>query len=140
LIILKKIRQLGIWLEVTSLIIPGINDDQHEIRDMANFVATELGLDVPWHISRFFPAYKMKEVPATPLQTLLMAKKIGLEAGLSYVYLGNVKSDGDMDTKCPQCGHVLIERSYFGIMKNNVQENRCPNCGKEIAGVGLSGK
>lgn len=134
---LKKIRQLGIWLEVTSLIIPGVNDDQHEIRDMANFVAKELGMDVPWHVSRFFPAYKMKEVPATPLKTLQMAKKIGLEAGLYYVYLGNVINNGDMDTKCPQCGHLLIERSNFGIMKNNVQENLCPNCGMEIAGFGL---
>jgi pyruvate formate lyase activating enzyme len=134
---LKKIRQLGIWLEVTSLIIPGVNDDQHEIRDMANFVATELGLDVPWHISRFFPAYKMKEVSATPLQTLQMAKKIGLEAGLYYVYLGNLGDNGNLDTICPKCGQILIERSNFGIMKNNIQDNRCPNCGMEIAGVGL---
>jgi len=79
---LKRIKQLGIWLEVTSLIIPTVNDDPHEIREMANFVATELGRDVPWHISRFFPAYKMKEIPPTPLQTLQMAKKIGLEAGI----------------------------------------------------------
>lgn len=135
---LKKIKQLGIWLEVTSLIIPGINDDPHEIRDMASFVATELGVDVPWHISRFFPAYKMKDVPATPAQTLQKAKEIGLEAGLYYVYLGNVTSNGDMDTKCPQCGKILIERSNFGVMKNIIQENRCPNCGMEIAGVVLS--
>jgi len=134
---LKKIRQLGIWLEVTSLIIPGVNDDPVEIREMANFIANELGQDVPWHISRFFPAYKMKDIPATPLQTLQMAKKIGLEAGLYYVYLSNVKSDGDMDTKCPQCGYLLIERSYFGMMVNNIQENHCPNCGMNIAGIGL---
>ena len=84
---LKKIKQLGIWLEVTSLIIPGINDDPKEIRDMANFIAVELGLDVPWHISRFFPAYKMNNVTETPLKTLQVAKKIGLEAGLNYVYI-----------------------------------------------------
>ncbi|MFC2088925.1 AmmeMemoRadiSam system radical SAM enzyme [Calditrichota bacterium] len=137
---LKKIKQLGIWLEVTSLIIPGVNDDQYEIREMANFVASELGLDVPWYISCFFPAYKMKEIPDTPLQTLQMAKKIGLEEGLNYVYLDNVKSDGDIYTKCPQCGYVLIDRSYFGMMKNNIQENHCPNCGRKIAGVGLSTK
>ena len=134
---LKKIKQLGIWLEVTSLIIPSVNDDQYEIRDMANFVATELGLDVPWHISRFFPAYKMKEVPATPFKTLQLAKEIGLEAGLNYVYLGNMGDNGNLDTICPKCGYILIERSDFGVMKNIIQDGRCPNCGMEIAGVGL---
>ena len=123
---------------MTSLIIPEVNDDPQEIRDIANFVVKELGRDVPWHISRFFPAYKMKDVPPTPLKTLQTAKQIGLDAGLSYVYLGNVKSEEDTDTKCPQCGHVLIERSYFGMIKNNIQENCYPNCGMGIASVGLS--
>jgi len=134
---LKKIKQLGIWLEVTSLIIPGVNDDPDEIRDMANFVATELGIDVPWHISRFYPAYKMKEIPATPLKILQMAKKIGFEAGLNYVYLGNLGDNGNLNTLCPKCGQILIERSNFGVMKNIIQDSRCPNCGMEIAGVGL---
>ncbi|HNS17852.1 MAG TPA: DUF1684 domain-containing protein [Bacteroidales bacterium] len=87
---------MNIWLEVTSLIIPGINDDLKEIRDMANFVAVELGADVPWHISSFFSAYKMKEVPATPLKTLRAAKETGIEAGLNYVYTGNTANTGDM--------------------------------------------
>lgn len=134
---LKKIKRLGIWLEVTSLIIPSVNDDPHEIRDMANFVATELGRDVPWHISRFFPAYKMKGIPATPLQTLQMAKKIGLDAGLYFVYLGNLQNNGYTNTNCPHCGHVLIERTIFGIIKNIIQDSHCLNCGMEIAGVGL---
>ena len=135
---LKKIKQLGIWLEVTSLIIPGINDDRHEIRDMVKFVVTELGDDVPWHISRFFPAYKMKDVLSTPVKTLQVAKKIGLEAGLNYVYMGNIPDNGNMSTICPNCGQTLIERSNFGVMKNNIKNECCPNCGKEIAGVGLS--
>ena len=134
---LKKIKQLHIWLEVTSLIIPGINDDQYEIRDMANFIANELGLDVPWHISRFFPDYKMKEIPATPLKTLQLAKDIGLETGLNYVYLGNITNHGNADTKCPGCGQILIERINFGIIKNKIQDGCCPNCGMEIAGVNL---
>jgi len=134
---LKKIKQMGFWLEVTSLIIPGINDGPKEIRDMANFLAAELGVDVPWHISRFSPAYKMKDVPATPLKTLQAAKEIGLKAGLNYVYIGNFASDRDMDTKCPQCGYVLIERLNFGIIKNNIKDGHCPNCGTKIAGVGL---
>jgi len=134
---LKKIKQIDIWLEVTSLIIPGINDDLKEIRDMANFVAVELGADVPWHISSFFPAYKMKDVPPTSIQTLQLAKEIGLEAGLNYVYIGNTSNTGDMNTKCPQCSYVLIERLNFGIIKNNIKEGHCPNCGTQIAGVGL---
>jgi len=134
---LKKIKQLGIWLEVTSLIIPGINDEETEIREMANFVAAELGKEVPWHISRYFPAYKMENVPPTPVKTLFKARKIGCDAGLNYVYIGNIGYYDDMDTKCPQCGHVLIERSYFGIVRNTIREHRCPNCGREIVGVGL---
>jgi pyruvate formate lyase activating enzyme len=134
---LKKIKELGIWLEVTSLIIPGINDDSQEIRDMASFVATELGINVPWHISRFYPAYKMKDVPPTPLNTLQKAKETGLEAGLNYVYIGNTLNTGDMNTKCPQCGYMLIERMNFGIIKNNIKEGHCLNCGTKIAGVGL---
>jgi len=134
---LKQTKKLGIWLEVTSLIISGINDDWEEIRDMANFVANELGRDVPWHISRFFPAYKMKNVPVTPKQTLFKAREIGLEAGLNYVYIGNLEDHDGLDTKCPKCGRVLIERSYFGVKKNYIQENRCPNCGLEISGMGL---
>ncbi len=134
---LKKIKQMGIWLEVTSLIIPGINDDPVEIKDIVNFIATELGLDVPWHISRFFPAYKMSEVPATSLRTLQLAKDIGIEAGLKYIYIGNVISEKDMDTKCPQCGHILIRRRGFSVIENNINDGHCPNCGTKIAGVGL---
>lgn len=134
---LKKIKQLGIWLEVTSLIIPGINDEETEIRDMANFVAGELGKDVPWHISRYFPAHKMEDVPPTPVETLFTVREIGRDAGLNYVYIGNLGYHDDMDTKCPQCGQLLIKRSYFGIVKNTIREHHCPNCGLEIAGVGM---
>ncbi|ODS39224.1 MAG: AmmeMemoRadiSam system radical SAM enzyme [Candidatus Altiarchaeales archaeon WOR_SM1_79] len=134
---LKKIKQLGIWLEITSLIIPGINDDPEEIRDVANFIVAELGVGVPWHISQFFPAYKMKDVPSTPLKTLQTAKKIGYKERLNYVYVGNVVSDRNMDTKCPECGYVLIERSDFGITQNKIKDWHCPNCGMKITGVGL---
>jgi pyruvate formate lyase activating enzyme len=133
---LKKIKEMGVWLEVTSLIIPGINDDPEEIRDIANFVVKELGADVPWHISRFFPAWKMKEVPATPLKTLQLAEATGFEAGLRYVYIGNVASNREA-TRCPTCGKVLINRTGFGILKNKIHNGRCPNCGTEISGVEL---
>ncbi|MBN2480472.1 MAG: AmmeMemoRadiSam system radical SAM enzyme [Bacteroidales bacterium] len=134
---LKKIKQLGIWLEVTSLIIPGINDDPQEIRDMAAFVADELGRDVPWHISRFFPSYNMSDMPPTPLQTLQMAKDTGFEAGLQYVYPGNVASHEDVHTKCPQCRHLLIRRSHFGVIMNHIRDGLCPECGMKISGVGM---
>ncbi|MBN1926334.1 MAG: AmmeMemoRadiSam system radical SAM enzyme, partial [Prolixibacteraceae bacterium] len=134
---LNRIKQLGIWLEVTSLIIPGINDDPKEIQDMADFVAVELGKDVPWHINRFFPAYKMKEIPATPVITMQKAKEAGLMAGLNYIYIGNVSPVGDTDTKCPRCGQLLIERSGFGVIHNTIKDGQCPKCGFKIAGVGL---
>jgi pyruvate formate lyase activating enzyme len=134
---LKRIKQLGIWIEVTSLIIPEINDDPKEIGDMANFIATELGVNVPWHVSRFFPAYKMKKIPMTPLKTMQMAKKIGLEAGLNHVYIGNMNNLEDMHTTCPQCGYLLISRTNFGVTENYTIKGQCPNCGMTIAGVGL---
>ncbi len=134
---LKKIKQMGIWLEVTSLIIPGINDDPSEIKDMANFVANELGVDVPWHISRFYPAYKMNNVPFTPADTIHRAKEIGMEAGLNFIYPGNLGSSADSNTVCPQCGYILIKRSYFQTVQNHIQNGTCPKCGAHIPGVGL---
>ncbi len=132
---LKKINQMDIWLEVTSLIIPGFNDDPGEIKDMARFVADELGKDVPWHISRFFPAYRMKNVPFTPIETLMMAKEEGLRSGLHYVYIGNTGNAGDMNTKCPWCNTLVIQRSGFEITRNFLKDGHCPNCGAKIAGV-----
>jgi len=134
---LKKIKQMGIWLEVTSLIIPGINDDPKEIRGIANFIAIELGKDVPWHLSRFYPAYKMNDVPPTPLKSLQATKEIGLETGLNYVYIDNVESIDDSETKCPQCDSILIKRSHFGVIQNNIKNGQCPECNLKIAGVGL---
>ena len=135
---LKALKCLGIWVEVTTLVIPGINDDPAELRDAAEFVANELGVDTPWHISRFFPAYKMTDVLPTPIETLRRTREIGLAQGLKYVYMGNVPNNGNMDTNCPKCGRVLIERADFGITKNSVRNARCPNCGMRITGVGLS--
>jgi pyruvate formate lyase activating enzyme len=134
---LKTMKRLGIWLEVTTLVIPGINDDAEELQDAADFIAKELGPDTPWHISRFFPAYKMQDVPPTPLETLRGAYEIGMEAGLRYVYVGNVPGDGE-DTSCHRCGRLLIRRSGFSVIANNVRGGRCPYCGMPVAGVGMS--
>ncbi|MCK5768440.1 MAG: AmmeMemoRadiSam system radical SAM enzyme [Candidatus Atribacteria bacterium] len=133
---MKLMKRLGIWLEVTTLVIPGINDDEGELKDAADFVANELGVDTPWHISRFFPAYKMTDVFPTPVETLNRAREIGLEAGLRYVYVGNVP--GEANTVCHKCGQILIRRLGYRIMENRVQPNgRCPNCGMPVAGVGM---
>lgn len=133
---LRAIRRLGIWLEVTTLVIPGINDDPMELRDAASFVAGELGVDTPWHISRFFPAYKMTQVPPTPVSKLQEAREIGLEAGLRYVYLGNVH--GGEDTLCRNCGSLLIRRSTYQILENRIPVGgRCPDCGIEVNGIGM---
>jgi pyruvate formate lyase activating enzyme len=134
---MKVMKRLGIWLEVTTLVIGGINDDDGELKDAADFVADELGVDTPWHISRFFPDYKMTDVSPTPVETLRRAREIGLEAGLRYVYVGNVP--GEANTVCHECGQMLIRRSSYRNLENHVRpDGRCPNCGTLVAGVGLS--
>ncbi len=133
---MRTMKRLGIWLEVTTLVIPGINDDEQELQDAARFVADELGVGTPWHISRFFPAYKMTDVPPTPVETLERAREIGLATGLHYVYVGNVL--GEVRTTCPGCGKVLLRRSGYRILENLIQpDGHCPFCGRKIDGVGM---
>jgi pyruvate formate lyase activating enzyme len=135
---LKRIKALGIWLEVTTLVIPGVNDDPAELRDAARFVAQELGTETPWHISRFSPAYEMTGVPVTPTETLRWARELGLKEGLKYVYVGNVPDDGYQNTVCPGCGRILIHRNGLAVLTDLVQNGRCPDCGTSIAGVGMA--
>jgi pyruvate formate lyase activating enzyme len=135
---LKVMKRLGIWMEVTTLVIPTINDSAEELRDAARFVAQELGTETPWHISRFHPAYKMTNTPPTPVFTLRQAQEIGLEEGLRYVYVGNVP--GEANTLCHECGRLLIRRSGYWILENNVRpDGSCPACGTVVAGVGMAG-
>jgi pyruvate formate lyase activating enzyme len=130
---LKKIKSLGIWLEVTSLLIPGINDDPTEITEMAEFVARELGADTPWHISRFFPHYKLPHTPPTPPKTLQMAFEIGKQAGLEFVYMGNIT--GESNTTCPNCGELLIRRNGYHTRIAQLKEGKCSTCGHSIPGI-----
>jgi pyruvate formate lyase activating enzyme len=136
---MKAMKRLGIWLEVTTLVIPGINDDSAELRDAVQFIAHELGVNTPWHISRFFPAYKMMDVPPTPLATLQRARQIGLEEGLHHVYVGNIPDDRGQYTFCPECGRLLIQRQGYWIAENEIRDGRCPACGTPIAGVWTEG-
>ncbi|MBN2045520.1 MAG: AmmeMemoRadiSam system radical SAM enzyme [Anaerolineales bacterium] len=130
---LKKIKSLGIWLEVTSLLIPGVNDDPVEVTEMAEFVARELGSDTPWHISRFFPHYQMADTPPTPPKTLQMAYETGKNAGLEYVYLGNIA--GESNTCCPNCGELLIRRSGYHTRMVHLRDGKCGACQHPIPGV-----
>jgi pyruvate formate lyase activating enzyme len=135
---LKVMKRLGVWVEVTTLVVPTINDSAEELRDAARFVAQELGVETPWHISRFHPAYQMTNVPPTPVSTLRQAQEIGQEEGLRYVYVGNVP--GEANTLCHECGRLLIRRSGYWILENNVQpDGSCPHCGTRVAGVGMAG-
>ncbi|MBI5484798.1 MAG: AmmeMemoRadiSam system radical SAM enzyme [Deltaproteobacteria bacterium] len=130
-------RKHGIWLEITTLVIPGLNDSDAELQGIADFIAANLGIDTPWHVSGFYPTYKMTDRPRTPVDTLRKARQIGLAAGLRYVYEGNVPGEGGEDTCCPSCSNLLIKRYGFSINANRILNGACPECGTAIAGVGL---
>ncbi|WP_305041718.1 AmmeMemoRadiSam system radical SAM enzyme [Geoalkalibacter sp.] len=134
---LREYRRLGIWIEVTTLIIPGRNDRPGELRKLAGFIADELGGDTPWHVTAFYPTYKLRDVPPTPVASLRKARKIGLEAGLRYVYTGNIPGEPGENTLCPGCGEVLIERRGFRLGQVRLDHGRCTGCGLPVPGVGL---
>ncbi|MBW2613635.1 MAG: AmmeMemoRadiSam system radical SAM enzyme [Deltaproteobacteria bacterium] len=130
-------KSLGVFLEVTTLIIPGLNDGRQELESLAAFLAESVGPETPWHISRFHPTYKMTDRPPTPLQTLLKARKIGLDAGLRYVYTGNVPGETSESTFCYHCGKKVIDRWGFSIRKYAIEHGKCPDCGEKIDGIGM---
>lgn len=132
---LRLMVRLGIWVEVTTLLVPGLNDSEEELRALTSFIAGELGPDVPWHVSRFFPAYKMAGHPVTPVESIRRALRIGREAGLRYVYGGNLPlSEGEEDTACPNCHRIVIERAGVWLRANHLRDGRCPDCGTPIPG------
>ncbi len=134
---IRYMKQQGIWIEVTTLIVTGMNDDEAEIKDIANFVV-ETGRDIPWHISAFFPSYNYLDQPPTDMAILRKAYDIGKEAGLRYVYTGNVRDKKGETTYCYNCGELLIERSGYFIEKNVITErSACPHCKTEIDGLGM---
>ncbi len=122
-----------IWLEITTLLIPGVNDSKEEIHKMSQFISSKLGTDIPWHFSAFHPDYKMLDTPNTTLETLLKAKKIAQSYGIKYIYLGNIQNDNS--TYCYKCGDKLIDRIGFGSDVIDLSNGVCKSCKEPIKGV-----
>jgi pyruvate formate lyase activating enzyme len=134
---LRYMKELGIWVEVTTLLIPTLNDDPEEVRNLTRFIAKELGPETPWHVSRFYPQYREQSLPPTEVSVLRQARQIGIEEGLSFVYTGNVPGDSGEKTSCPECSQLLVDRVGYTIRSSAVKDGRCPKCGHAVAGVGL---
>lgn len=133
---IEAMKKRGIWVEVTTLLVPGLNDSPEELRRLAGFLV-ELDPEIPWHISRFHPTYRLTDCPSTPVQTLHLAREIGLEAGLYYVYTGNVPGDNGENTYCHRCKGLLIERFAFAIQIRALKAGKCSHCGTPLRGFGI---
>lgn len=130
---LTMMRDAGVWVEVTNLVIPGVNDSLGDIERMCRWLAREGFADSPLHFSRFFPSYRMTGAPPTPTETLVNARKVAADCGLNYVYIGNTSLPGAEDTRCPRCGATLIRRSGYRVSAAGFSGS-CPECGREISG------
>jgi pyruvate formate lyase activating enzyme len=131
---IKSVYKRGKWLEITTLVIPGENDSEEQLRGIASFIRNELSPDVPWHITAFHPDYKLLNKEPTPVQTLIRAREIGKEEGLNFVYIGNVWAPDGETTFCPKCGFKLVVREGFRIVEYNIKDGKCPRCGTKIPG------
>lgn len=129
------VRSEGKWLEVATLVIPGVNDGDAELRKIARWMVAHLGKDTPWHIERFSPAYRMKNLPPTPMKTLERAAQIGRAMGLRYVYISNVPLHQGNNTFCPKCRRPIIKRVGFKVLSNRLVNGRCPDCSTKVAGI-----
>ena len=124
-------------MELTTLIIPGENDSEEQLQQLAEFIVNETGPDTPWHISRFYPQHKMEDVQPTSAEILDTAMQIGKAAGLRYIYVGNLSASNAESTHCYNCNQLLIQRQGYTIIANNIKNNACPNCSTKIAGIDL---
>jgi pyruvate formate lyase activating enzyme len=133
---IRALKKFGIWVEIVTLTIPGFNDSNEELKDIADFLVS-VSPDIPWHVTAFHQDYKMTDRDHTPVQTLLRAAEIGYAAGLHYVYAGNIPGavHNYENTSCPSCGDLLIERLGFRVRNNHLQNGSCPKCKKTIPGV-----
>jgi pyruvate formate lyase activating enzyme len=135
-------KKLGIHIEITTLIIPGINDAEETLRNIATRIRREVDLNTPWHVTQYYPAYRALEFglypDRTPAKTIERAWQIGKESGLNYVYVGNIPGNPLENTYCPDCNELLIERSGFDVMRYLLTlDKRCPGCKKEIPIIGV---
>lgn len=131
----KTLKSEGVLLEVTNLLLPTLNDDEQDIKKLCKWIYSNLGKEVPLHFSRFFPNYKMRNLPPTSLETLKNARNMAKDIGLNHVYVGNVVGKGWENTYCPDCSKLLIDRYGYKIRSNKMKKGACPACGKDIYGV-----
>nr|WP_287261802.1 AmmeMemoRadiSam system radical SAM enzyme [Methanothrix sp.] len=125
--------KLGVWTEVTTLVIPGYNDSVEQLREIAEFLAG-VSVDIPWHVSAFYPTYRLRDAPPTSAATIRRAMGIGREAGIRYIYAGNIPGEGE-NTHCHNCGELLVERFAYRVTLNSIVDGRCPRCRTQIPGV-----
>jgi pyruvate formate lyase activating enzyme len=132
---LRQLKSQGVWLEITTLIIPGLNDALNDLEKTASFIAEQLSAHTPWHISAYRPAYR-QSAPPTGAETLFSAWELARQAGLKFVYPGNLLLPRAGHTCCPECSFVLLERSHFTVERNRLgKDGLCPQCGAKVAGV-----
>jgi pyruvate formate lyase activating enzyme len=136
---IRLMKSLGVWVEVTTLIIPELNDSEQDLTDIAEFIYS-VDPAIPWHVSQFYPTYRLLDKPRTPLEKLKQAVQIGRKTGLKYVYEGNVPGEGGENTYCPACNNMVIERFGYRIVKNALKGNTCGSCGTAIEGIWQAGK
>lgn len=132
---IQSIHKAGVWLELVYLVVPTLNDDPEKIREMARWIASKLGTSVPIHFSRFFPQYKLANLPPTPVSTLDRAHKVCIEEGLKFVYIGNVPGHKAEHTYCPGCGKPVVSRSGYRLASLDIRNGACRFCGEKIPGI-----
>jgi len=128
-------NETDVWFEITTLLIPGENDSEEEIKKMCGWIITNLGDSIPLHFTAFHPSFRMNSTPVTPASTLLKARELALTAGIKYCYTGNIVNTESQTTYCPQCKQELIVRNWHSVSKNNLSGNRCSSCNTKISGV-----
>ncbi len=132
----ERMVEADVWVEITTLVIPGYNDSEEELRQLAAWIK-KTNPAIPWHLSAFFPTYKLLDAPPTPAMTIERARQIGLEEGLRYVYSGNLRGDSGESTYCYNCKELIIKRKGYEIFENQIKDNKCPFCSAVIDGVEL---
>jgi pyruvate formate lyase activating enzyme len=135
LLALKVLKEEGVHLEITNLVLSGYNDDEDSVIKMCLWIKENLGDETPLHFSRAFPMYKLTSINPTPVETLERLRKIALDCGLKYVYIGNVAANPAENTYCPRCKKIVIKRAGYFVEENNIEEGRCKFCGEKIEGI-----